>query len=159
MAYQSQGHKLMVFWNDQQVATDYIALATNHTLTLTPQLSEERTKDDGEYPASIFDYCDWEITAEAVVGALGVTQYETTYYNLLDAQMHGTICEVVFDAATPTTGAIGDGVVTEWAKAASSSVYPACTGTAYISSVDLNAGVDGSATVSVTFRAASALSV
>ena len=132
-----------------------IALATSHTLSITATYLKERTKDDGDgAPAMDFDFADWKVTSDSIVGANEGVSNEQTVVDLIDAQLAMQPIEVVFDAAKPVTGAVPAG---GWQPAAGAP-FPATTGTAYITDISVEGGSEGSATASVTFEGASVLS-
>lgn len=150
MAYQSKGHRLMAF-----VANEPIALATNHTLTISPSILTDRTKDDGDAPVGEFDNYTWGITSDSVVGYNENTEYENTVIDLIDRMLEMDEVGIVTDAATPTTGSVpNDG----WNAANNDSTYPSSSGIAYIESLSITAGSTGYASASVSFKGQGELS-
>lgn len=147
MSYISKGKRMMLFVNDHPVA-----FATNNTLTITPSIIEERTKDDGDGAVGDFDGYTWSMSVESLVGNNSPGQ---SMASIVNNMVYLGKSRVVTDAATPATGAHpADG----WAQGANVNNYPYSSGEAYTESLTISAGVSGSATMSVTFRGIGELS-
>ena len=139
---------MMAFVNNQS-----IALATNHTLSINPNVVEERTKDDGDAPVGDIDGYTWGITSDSVVGSS--SGVEQTYQSLITMMLGKSKVGIVTDAATPATGAVP---TTGWKESSNASDYPESRGEAYIESITITAGSSGSATMSVSFKGQGELS-
>lgn len=139
---------MMAFVNSQP-----IALATNHTLNINPNVVEERTKDDGDAPVSDIDGYTWGVTSDSIVGTSeGANQ---TYHTLVTMIMSKSKVSLVTDAATPATGSVPS---TGWQESSSANDYPESRGQAYIESITITAGSSGSATMSISFKGQGELS-
>lgn len=148
MAYVSKGRRLMAFVEEAGA----IALATNHTLTITPSILEDRTKDDGDAPVGEFDTYTWGITTDSIVGtndSLSEGNEEASIVNLIDLMLAMEPVNVAFDAALPATGSVPAG---GWQAADKANDYPAKHGKAWIESISISAGSSGYATASVSFK-------
>lgn len=128
-----------------------IALSTSCSLSTTTQVTDSKTKDDANGPAGEFDWLDWNASSENVVGFNENVTAEMVYAELLDLQIAGTeidlSCELMANATgkVPTSGWTPD--------TAQNKAFAAYGGKVLIESVNLNAPVDGNATVSVNFKA------
>jgi hypothetical protein len=125
-----------------------IALATQHQLSISATILEDRTKDDGDAAVGEFDSYSWTISTDAVVGANENVAKEKTAVKLIDTMLALEKVAVVTDAATPTTGSVPE---SGWA-AAGGATYPASSGEAYIESLSISAGATGFATSSISFK-------
>ena len=127
-----------------------IALATSCSLNATTQVTDERTKDDATGPAGDFDFVDWNMSSENVVGANEGVTAEMVCDELLDLQFAGTKVEVELLLISNSTNAIPkDG----WtAESGDVKTFKARKGMALIESATVNAPAQGNATVSVTFK-------
>lgn len=144
-----KGNKVMVF-----VDAVAIALATNHTLTISPSILEDRTKDDGDAPVGEFDTYTWSMSSESLFGT-SESNNEMHAMQLVDKMLGLEKVQVAFDAALPTTGSVPkDG----WTNAGGEGGYEPRVGDAYIESLSISAGSTGFATVSATFKGQGELS-
>lgn len=128
-----------------------IALATSCSVNTTTQVTDNRTKDDANGPAGEFDFVDWNASSENVLGANENVTAEMVYDELLTAQLAGTKLEISMSLVLNPNGAIP----TEgWQKdSTNNKVIKPYGGLALVESINLNAPVDGVATVSVNFKA------
>lgn len=147
MAHVKRGRNLMVFADGKA-----IALATNHTLTISPSILEDRTKDDGDQPVAEFDTYTWGITTDSIVGKNPIDE-ELTIVALIDKMLAMQSIDVAFDT-TSTLGALPS---TGWAPDEGIS-YPYTTGTAWIESISISAGSTGYATANISFKGQGKLS-
>lgn len=131
-----------------------IALATNHSLSISPSILEDRTKDDGDAPVAEFDTYTWSISTDCVVGTNDIDA-EVSVVGLIDKMLAMEKVTVVFDAAIPGIGMLPS---TGWAPAATDTEYPVTTGEAWIESISISAGASGYATASITFKGEGKLS-
>lgn len=143
MAYVSKGRRMMAF-----VDGVAIAYATNHSLSVTPSILEDRTKDDGDAPVGEFDTYAWGISTDSVVGVHDVVTTEISVVDLIDTMLAMQPVTLAFDAAMPATGSVPS---TGWQQANSATDYPATTGEAWIESLSISALSTGYATSSVSF--------
>jgi hypothetical protein len=130
-----------------------IALATNHALTISPSILEDRTKDDGDVPVAEFDTYTWGISTDSVVGSNDAAT-EASIVALIDKMLALEKVTLKFDAAMPPTGAMP---ASGWV-AANGAEYPATSGEAWIETISITAGSSGYATASVSFKGDGALS-
>ena len=142
MGYVSKGRRMMAF-----VGGEAIAYATNHSLTVTPSIIEDRTKDDGDAPVGEFDTYAWGINTDSVVGVHDTTP-EKSVVELIDTMLAMEKVTLAFDAAMPATGSVP---ASGWAPANNPTDYPATTGEAWIESLSISAASTGYATSSVSF--------
>lgn len=128
-----------------------IALATSCSVNTTTQVTDNRTKDDANGPAGEFDFVDWNASSENVLGANENVTAEMVYDELLTAQLAGTKLEISMSLVLNPNGAIP----TEgWQPdSTNNKVIKPYGGLALVESINLNAPVDGVATVSVNFKA------
>ena len=148
MAYVNKGRRLMVFADGKTVA-----LATNHSLTISPSLLEDRTKDDGDVPVAEFDTYTWALTTDSVVGS-NDNAAEASIVALIDKMLAMEPVNLVFDAANPATGSLPAG---GWSQAKGNE-YPATSGKAWIESISISAGSTGYATANISFKGEGKLS-
>lgn len=128
-----------------------IALATSCSVNTTTQVTDNRTKDDANGPAGEFDFVDWNASSENVLGANENVTAEMVYDELLTAQLAGTKLEISMSLVLNPNGAIPTG---GWQPdSANNKVIKPYGGLALVESINLNAPVDGVATVSVNFKA------
>lgn len=140
------GKKLMLFVKDGETYTS-IAYATNHTFTTSASTVSVASKDDadvasgaGKWDAQDLDMFSWSISAENLFAYEGNGM---TCDKVMELYLAGTLLEVKFGLAqTSTTGAPAEGWAQETQKMLS--------GTAYITSLDINASNDGRATMSIS---------
>ena len=146
-----KGKSLMI-----RVTGKTIALATSCSLNTTSQFTTEGTKDDAEGPHAEFDYMDWVLSSNNVVGCNDDVTAEILYDELLTLQENGTTFEIEVTLVKDASGAIPAG---GWvADTQSSKVFSPRKGDAFIDSINLDAPKEGNATLSVSFKAASKLS-
>ena len=140
------GKKLMLFVKDGETYTS-IAYATNHTFTTSASTVSVASKDDadvasgaGKWDAQDLDMFSWSISSENLFAYEGNGM---TCDKVMELYLAGTLLEVKFGLAqTSTTGAPAEGWAQETQKMLS--------GTAYITSLDINASNDGRATMSIS---------
>lgn len=140
------GKKLMLFVKDGETYTS-IAYATNHTFTTSASTVSVASKDDadvasgaGKWDAQDLDMFSWSISAENLFAYEGNGM---TCDKVMELYLSGALLEVKFGLAqTSTTGAPEAGWEQESQKMLS--------GTAYITSLDINASNDGRATMSIS---------
>ena len=147
-----KGGKIMVFLDNEP-----IAFATNHTLSLTRNTQEISTKDHGDATAILPTTQSWEVTSENLMSAAG-------YEQVLAAYLNATPVTIYFGASNYSNTTSEKGIVnvenaTEWTKeawpsSATSSNSLNLQGTAYITSLSVNAPNGENATYSVTFTGA-----
>lgn len=141
------GKKLMLFVKDGETYTS-IAYATNHTFTTSASTVSVASKDDadvasgaGKWDAQDLDMFSWSISAENLFAYEGNGM---TCDKVMELYLAGTLLEVKFGLAqTSTTGAPTEG----WSQEADKKML---SGTAYITSLDINASNDGRATMSIS---------
>jgi hypothetical protein len=150
MATTSKGRNLMAFVDDKA-----IALATSHTLTISPSILEDRTKDDGDAPVAVFDNYSWTVSSENIVGSNDNVTNEATVVELIDTMLSLAKVGVAMDAGKPLTGAVPE---SGWAPQNVLTQYMPSVGTAYIESLSVSAGATGFATSSISFKGQGALS-
>ena len=128
-----------------------IALATSCSLNTTTQVTDNRTKDDANGPAGEFDFVDWNASSENVLGMNDNVTAEMVYDELLTLQLAGTVINLSMSLMLNPNGAIPEG---GWQPdTANNKVLKPYSGKALIESLNLNAPVDGVATLSVNFKA------
>ena len=150
MATISKGRNLMAFVDNKA-----IALATSHTLSISPSLLEDRTKDDGDAPVAVFDNYSWSVSSENIVGSNDNVTNEMTVVDLIDAMLSLTKVSVAMDAGLPLTGSVPEN---GWTEQKSITQYMPSVGDAYIESLSVSAGATGFATSSVSFKGQGELS-
>lgn len=150
MAVTSKGRHLMSFVDNKA-----IALATQHTLTITPSLLEDRTKDDGDAPVAVFDNYSWGVTCDSIVGGNDNVSNEQTVVDLIDTMLSLTEVGIAMDGSTPTTGSVPE---EGWTAQNSVLKYVPSIGRAYIESLSVSAGSTGFATTSISFKGQGAIS-
>lgn len=148
MAYVSKGRRLMVFADNKTVA-----LATAHSLTISPSILEDRTKDDGDAPVGEFDTYTWALTTDSVVGSNEV-EAEASIVELIDKMLAMEQVSLAFDAANPAAGVMP---ASGWSQAKGTE-YPAASGKAWIESISISAGSTGYATANISFKGQGKLS-
>lgn len=144
MSNVSKGSKAAVFVDDKA-----IALATNHTVTVNANITEQRTKDDGEFTKSEADGYTWGMSSDNVIGKNENVTNEQTIVDLIDTWLAMRKVTVATDAVLPTTGRVPD---SGWEPSGDGSKFPVSTGEAYIESISISAGPNGYATSSVSFK-------
>lgn len=144
MATTSKGRSLMAF-----VDSKAIALATSHTLTISPSILEDRTKDDGDAPVAVFDNYSWNVSSENIVGSNDNVTNEVTVVELIDTMLALTKVGIAMDAGKPLAGSVPD---SGWEQQKTVLQYTPSVGDAYIESLSITAGSTGFATSSVSFK-------
>lgn len=144
-----KGGKIMVF-----VDNEPIAFATNHTLSLTRNTQEISSKDHGDATAILPTTQSWEVTSENLMSTEG-------YAPILAAYLNATKVTIYFGASNYSNTTSEQGIVdvdsaTNWTKeawpsGATSSNSLNLQGSAYITSLNVNAPSGDNATYTVTF--------
>jgi len=149
---QKKGKNIMLFLD-----TTAIAMATNHTLNLNPQIDETVTKDDALGPAGDIDIIDWDVSCDSVVGDNDNVSNEATYVELINAQLTGATVACVMDAvpAADDDQAVPAG---GWEAGNVAAQYPKRSGNALISEISIEAPSDGFATMNVSLQGCGVLS-
>lgn len=145
----SKGRNLMAF-----VDGEAIALATQHTMTISPSLLEDRTKDDGDAPVAVFDNYSWGVTCDSLVGSNDNVSNEQTVVDLIDTMLALQKVVVAMDGSTPTTGSVPE---EGWTPQNKVLQYVPSMGEAYIESLSVSAGATGFATSNVSFKGQGAI--
>lgn len=146
-----KGNALMLFDNSEHS----IAYATNHTLTLTAELSEVSSKDHGMWPTSSVQKYSWEITAENLFsmedyfGTSTSAQVPETGFDAFDKWSTGTIFTVKFGLKGETVDTILGQNPEYWTLKTTGDYL---VGQVIISSLTLNANNGDNATYSVTLK-------
>ena len=140
---QKKGKNIMMFLD-----TTAIAMATNHTLNINPQIDETATKDDALGPAGDIDIVDWDVSCDSIVGDNADVSNELTFAELISAQIAGTPIACVMDAV-PAAG---------WSAGNVAAQYPKRSGNALISEISIEAPSDGFATMNVSLQGCGVLS-
>ena len=125
-----------------------IALATSCSLEVTTQTQDVRTKDSAYGPDNDFDFCDWSLSSESLVGENEGVDAQVLAGDLLDMQLAGTPVSVIIGRVSRTSASIpADG----WAapSADTNAVLGAYEGEALIMSSSNTADKEGKATFSV----------
>lgn len=138
----------MLFVKDSEGTYKSIAYATNHTFTTSASTVSVASKDDadvasgaGKWDAQDLDMFSWSISAENLFAYEGNGM---TCDKVMELYLSGALLEVKFGLAqTSTTGAPTEG----WAQEADKKML---SGTAYITSLDINASNEGRATMSIS---------
>ena len=153
-----KGGKIMEFIGD---TPQPIAFATNHTLSLTRNTQEISSKDHGDATAVLPTTQSWEVTTENLMSAAG-------YEQVLDAYLNATPLTIYFGASNyknyPTSSqdpASEQGIVDvdnaanwneeAWPSGATLATSLNLQGTAYITSLNVNAPNGENATYTATF--------
>ena len=133
-----------------------IALATSCSMSTTTQITESKTKDDAKGPAGDFDFVDWNMSSENMVGNNEGVTGQMLYDELIALQIAGTKVEVSMDLMSNSNGSVPS---TDWQPdtTAAKNGYTPYGGMAWIESITLNNPVDGKSTVSVNFKGAGPL--
>lgn len=143
---QTKGNKLMLFV-DSTTDMKPVALATNHTLTVNPSILTDRTKDDGNAPVGEFEYYDWGMSADSIVGYNEGVLNEQTIVDILDLALGMSTVYAATDAALPASGG-------GWSFEDGDQYN---TGVGIIESVSISAGSTGYATASVSVKGSGSL--
>ena len=132
-----------------------IALATSCSLQTTAQMSDSKTKDDPVGPHNDVEYVDWTINSENILGANEGIDTQEVYDTLMEFHLSGTEVDVSVELMANATEAVPAG---DWTpEKTQNKAFSPYGGKALIESVQLNAPVEGKATVSVSFKANSTL--
>ncbi|MBO7193719.1 MAG: hypothetical protein J6V47_05480 [Bacteroidaceae bacterium] len=135
-----------------------IALSNSCTFNTTTQTIDAKTKDDAKGPYSEFDFVDWTMGSENLVGYKEETTSQILYKELLALQLAGTEVEVSVDLVKNASGAVpanGD-----WeSETAENKAFAPYKGMAWIESLNLSMPKDGKATLSVNLKGNSPLSL
>ena len=133
-----------------------IALATSCSMSTTTQITESKTKDDAKGPGGDFDFIDWSMSSENLVGSNENVTGQMLYDELLALQVAGTKVNVSMELVQNADGAVPS---TDWQPdtATTKTGYAPYGGEAWIESVNLNNPVDGKSTVSINFKGAGPL--
>lgn len=145
------GKALMVRVNNKT-----IALSNSCTFNTTTQTIDAKTKDDAKGPYNEFDYVDWSMGSENLVGYKEETTAQVLYDDLLGMQIAGTEVEVSVDLVQNSSGAVpasGDWV----SDGTENKAFAPYKGKAWIESINLTMPKDGKATVSINFKGNSPL--
>ena len=152
-----EGNKLMVW-----VGTQSIAMATNHTLTISTETNEISNKDlgSGTWAASSIKRFSWEASSE--------NMYTISAYKKL-FQLMTSKTKVLLTFGTPSSDSLiaGDASTgfADWTwqdpSTGSRPTGEDCTlqGYAYITSLDVNAPTDDQSSFSVQFTGTGQLSI
>ena len=133
-----------------------LALATSCSLNVTTQVTDSKTKDDAVGPTGEFDYADWNMSSENLVGANDGVTGQMLSDELLALQLAGTKVEVSVDLMANSTSSVPS---SDWLpeNPATKTGFTPYGGEALIESFQLNAPVDGKASVSINFKGVSPL--
>ena len=125
-----------------------IALATEHVLTMSANILEERTKNDGANPMGVADGYTWGVSCNSLVGFHENGNVEASIVDLAKEMLGLRQVDLVFDSvanpggASPSIGFKPSGGVD----------YNAKSGKAWIESLNITAGPTGYASASVSFK-------
>lgn len=133
-----------------------IALATSCSLNVTTQMVDGKTKDDAAGPTGEFDYADWNMSSENLVGANDGVTGQMLSDELLALQLAGTKVEISLDLMTDSTSSVPS---SDWSpmNPTTRTGFTPYGGKAMIDSFQLNAPVDGKASASINFKGVSPL--
>lgn len=144
-----KGNALMLFTGNDEHS---IAYATNHTLTLTAELSEVSSKDHGMWPTSSVQKYSWEITAEnlfTMEDYFGTGLTPETGFDAFDKWSTGTVFTVKFGLKGQDVDTILGQNPEFWTLKTTGDYL---VGQVIISSLTLNANNGDNATYSVTLK-------
>lgn len=137
-----KGNQLMLFIDGKS-----IAFATSHTLTLTADTSDVKTKDHGLWGSSEITGLNWEITSENLYTDGAASTLEAAW-------KAGTKLDVAFGlAANWTTNGLDNPGTDNYTPATGVQ-----TGKAIITNLSYNAAAGENATLSVTLKGVGAFS-
>lgn len=139
-----KGAEIMLF-----VDGTTIALATSCSLEVTTQTQDVRTKDSAYGPDKEFDFCDWNLSSESLVGENEDSGQQIFADQLLALQLDGTPVEVVIGRVSRTSASIPAEGWEESSAAPRDVVLGTYRGQALIMSSSVNAPAEGNATFSV----------
>jgi hypothetical protein len=133
-----------------------IALATSCSLNVTTQMADGKTKDDAVGPTGEFDYADWNMSSENLVGANDGVTGQMLSDELLALQLAGTAVDVTTELMADSKNAVPS---SDWepANPTTRTGFTPYGGKALIDSFQLNAPTDGKASVSINFKGVSPL--
>ena len=133
-----------------------LALATSCSLNVTTQVTDSKTKDDAVGPTGEFDYADWNMSSENLVGANDGVTGQMLSDELLALQLAGTKVEISVDLMANSTSSVPS---SDWSpeNPTTKTGFTPNGGEALIESFQLNAPVDGKASVSINFKGVSPL--
>lgn len=145
------GKSIMMRVNDKT-----IALATSCSLNVTTQVTDSKTKDDAVGPTGEFAYADWNMSSENLVGANDGVTGQMLSDELLALQLAGTKVGISVDLMANSTSSVPD---SDWSPENPTirTGFTPYGGEALIESFQLNAPVDGKASVSINFKGVSPL--
>lgn len=126
-----------------------IALATSCSLEVTTQTQDVRTKDSAYGPDKEFDFCEWSLSSESLVGENEDVGDQYFAKDLLGMQLAGTPVDVVIGRVSRTSASIPAEGWGDPLAVSSDVVLGAYRGKALIMSSSVNAPTDGKATFSV----------
>lgn len=137
-----KGSILMVFIDNAPVA-----FATSHSISFTTNTTEVSTKDHGLYPSVIANSQAWEVTTENLACASNINQL----FNTLNKAKNNETVELKF--ARPSSyndkGIVGSGTGVGTSNWAAGDII--ASGSALLTSLQLNAPAGDNATLSATF--------
>lgn len=126
-----------------------IALATSCSLEVTTQTQDVRTKDSAYGPDKEFDFCEWSLSSESLVGENEGASDQFFAKDLLSLQLAGTPVDVVIGRVSRTSASIPAEGWTEPSAVPSDVVLGAYRGRALVMSSSVNAPAEGKTTFSV----------
>lgn len=135
-----KGSMLMIFIDDNP-----IAFATSHSVSFTTNTSEVSTKDHGLYPSLVVNSQSWEVTAENIASADSINQLYTVLEKTKNSQ------PVTLKFAKPASWNDNGIVGPEGAEANWQAGDIIAQGSAYLTSLQMNAPAGDNATISATF--------
>lgn len=135
-----RGNELMLFKDNHS-----IALATNHTLTLSGETIDENTKDFGLFGNKEIGKITWEITAEQLYS-------DSDYDSLFELMVAKTKFNVIFGQTNYDNNGLGNREY--WESDQNKTYY---SGTVFLSSLTANANTGENATFSATFTGVGAI--
>ena len=126
-----------------------IALATSCSLEVTTQTQDVRTKDSAYGPDKEFDFCEWSLSSESLVGENEDAAEQIFADQLLALQLDGTPVDIVIGRVSRTSASIPAEGWEEPSAVPSDVVLGTYRGKALIMSSSVNASAEGKATFSV----------
>ena len=139
-----KGAEVMLF-----VGGRTIALATSCSLEVTTQTQDVRTKDSAYGPDKEFDFCDWSLSSESLVGENEGVGEQYFAKDLLSLQLAGRPVDVVIGRVSRTSASIPAEGWAEPSAVPSDVVLGTYRGKALIMSSSVNAPSEGKTTFSV----------
>lgn len=145
------GKSIMMRVNDKT-----IALATSCSLNVTTQVTDSKTKDDAVGPTGEFAYADWNMSSENLVGANDGVTGQMLSDELLALQLAGTKVGISVELMANSTSSVPS---SDWSpeNPTTKTGFTPYGGEALIESFQMNAPVDGKASVSINFKGVSPL--